>query len=58
MIYVGSKEPWLLRVDQEEYLEYSKMAIAVEGVMKTKTLTGCNGLAGSKLQDEGVPSEH
>ena len=36
-----------------------KMAIAVEGVVKTKTLTRCsNGLAGSDLQDRGVPSKH
>ena len=35
---------------EEEY-----KAIAVEGA---KALTGCQGLAGSALQDGGVPSEH
>ena len=34
------------------------MAIAVEGVMKTKALTGFDGLAASDLQDGGVLSEH
>ena len=46
------------RADLEEYSEYSHMAIAVEGVVKTKALTRCNGLAGSDLQDGGIPSEH
>ena len=32
------------------------MAIAVEGAIKAKALTGCQGLAGSYLQD--VPPEH
>ena len=45
-------------IDLEEYSEYSHMAIAVEGAMETKALTGCNGLGGSDLQDRGVPSEH
>ena len=39
-------------VDLEEYSEYSQMAIAVEGVGKTKALTGF------QEQDGGVPSEH
>ena len=30
-----------------------KMAISVEGIVKIKALTGCNGLAGSDLQDGG-----
>ena len=34
------------------------MAIAVEGVIMTKALTGCNGLAGSDLQEGGVPLKH
>ena len=46
------------RAALEEYSEYSKMATAVVGVMKTKALTGCNGLAGLDIQDGGVPSEH
>ena len=33
-------------------------AVAVEGVVETKALTECNGLAGSDLQDGGVPSEY
>ena len=33
-------------------------AIAVEGAIWPKTLTGCQGLAGSALQDGGVPPEH
>ena len=46
------------RVYLEEYSEDSKMAVAVEGVVKTKALTGCNGLAGSDLHNGVVPSEH
>ena len=38
---------------EEEY-----KAIAVEGAIWQKALTGCKGLAGSALQDRGVPSEH
>ena len=34
------------------------MAIAVEGVMKTKGLTRYNGLAGLDLQNGGVLSVH
>ena len=45
-------------MDLEEYSEFSHRAIAVEDVVKTKTLTRCNELAGSDLQDGGVPSEH
>ena len=30
---------------------------AVEDVIMTKAPTGCNRLAGSELQDEGVPPE-
>ena len=33
-------------------------AIAVEGAFWPTVLTGCQGLAGSALQDGGVPSEH
>ena len=29
------------RIDLEEYLKYSKTAIAIEDVVKTKALTGC-----------------
>ena len=36
---------------------YSNMPITVEAAVTTKALTGCNGLAGSDLQDGGVPSE-
>ena len=39
-------------IDQEEYSEYSHVAIAAEGVVKTKALTV------SQEQDGGVPSEH
>ena len=39
-------------IDLEEYSEYSYMVIAVEGVVKTKALTGC------QEQDRGVPSKH
>ena len=39
-------------IDLEKYSEYSNMAIAVEGVVKTKALTGC------QEQNRGVPSEH
>ena len=38
-------------IDPEEYSEYPYMAIAVEGVVKTKALTRCQD------QDGGVPSE-
>ena len=34
-----------------------KKVLAVEGVVMTKALTGCNGLAGSDLQDGEVPPE-
>ena len=34
------------------------MANAVEGVVKTKALTGCNALADSDQRDGGVPTEH
>ena len=33
-------------------------AISVEGAIWLKALTGCQGLAGSALQDGRVPSEH
>ena len=35
-----------------------KAKIAVEGAIYAKALTGCQGLAGSDLQDGVVPSEH
>ena len=41
-----------------EYSKYLHQVIAVEGVVKTKALTGYSGLAGSDLQDGGVPSEY
>ena len=41
------------RKPEEEY-----KAIAVEGAMWPKALTGCQRLACSALQDRGVPSEH
>ena len=42
----------------KEHSEYSHMAIAVESVLKTKSLTGCNGLPGLDLQDRGAASEN
>ena len=38
-------------------LKYSHKAVAVEVAIYAKALTGCHGLAGSDLQDGGVPSE-
>ena len=40
------------------YSNQQKNNLHIEGVVKTKALTGCNGLAGSELQDGGVPSDH
>ena len=34
------------------------MAIAVEGGLVPKALTGFHALAGADLKDRGVPSEH
>ena len=38
---------------KEEY-----KAKCIQGCHPAKALTGCKGLAGSALQDEGVPPEH
>ena len=34
------------------------MSMQLKVSLRPKALTGCNGLAGSDLQDRGVPSEH
>ena len=39
-------------IDLEKYSEYSYMEIAVEGVINTKALAGC------QEHDGGVPTEH
>ena len=42
--------------DQKSEEEYK--AIAIEGAIWPKPLTGYQGLAGSAMQDGGVPPEH
>ena len=42
----------------EEYSENSPQVNAVESVIKTKGLTGCNELAVLGLRDGGVQSAH
>ena len=45
-------------VDPKDHKSEDIKAIAVEGAVWPKTLTACQGLAGSALQDGGAPSEH
>ena len=46
------------RVHLEKYAEYSYKAITVKGAIWPTALAGCQGLAGSALQDGGVTHEH